>query len=65
MSTKVLACDSPINENGDCAGGMIWVELADVTPLTFSEFTQIFPYLVGVLFAVWSTKQLVRLIFNR
>lgn len=65
MTTKVLACDSPINESGDCAGGMIWVELANVTPLSFSEFTQILPYLLGVLFAAWAAKQAVKLILNR
>ena len=62
---KVQVCEFPITESGDCAGSMVWVDLANVAPLTFSEFTQVLPYLVGVLFAVWSTKQLVRLIFNR
>lgn len=62
---KVKVCDSLIDELGNCMSEMVWVELADVTPLTFSEFTQVLPYLVGVLFTVWGIKQLTRQIFNR
>lgn len=63
--SKVQVCEFPITESGDCAGGMVWVELANVSPITFSEFSLALPYLLGILFAAWSAKQAVKLILNR
>lgn len=61
----VQICTGEILETGECSVPLIWVASETAQKLTFSEFTQMMPALVGVLFAAWGIKQLLRLIFNR
>lgn len=60
----VQRCPGFIDQFGQCSEPLEWVEFAVVTPLTYSEFMSIFPYLVGALFTAWGIRQLLRLIFN-
>lgn len=62
---SVQVCQGYITENGQCSEPLIWVELGNVTKLTFAEFVQILPQLVAVLFIAWGIKQMLRMIFNR
>lgn len=50
--------------DGVCPEPLIWVEVASTIPLTYAEFAQLVPALVGVLLTAWGIKQLVRQIFN-
>jgi hypothetical protein len=50
--------------NGSCPEPLVWVEVGSSLPLTYAEFAQLVPALVGILLTAWGIKILLRLIFN-
>lgn len=60
----VQVCPTRPMADGSCPEPLIWQELTQHVGLTYPEFLQILPHLVGMLLAALAIRWTLRLIWN-